>query len=129
MEKSNSFISNIWYMITIISIILSIIGLCKSYIKAGEPGWKAIVPIYNTMTMAKIALGNPWLGLLVLLPVVGWLIMLYISFKFIKQFNVSDGMAVLSLLIAPIVYLIVGFGEYEYIGDDEEEYYENYFNE
>lgn len=129
MEKSNSFISNIWYMITIISIILSIIGLCKLYIKAGEPGWKAIVPIYNTMTMAKIALWNPWLGLLVLLPVVGWLVMLYISFKFIKQFNVSDGMAVLSLLIAPIVYLIVGFGEYEYIGDDEEEYYENYFNE
>lgn len=76
MEKSNSFISNIWYMITIISIILSIIGLCKLYIKAGEPGWKAIVPIYNTMTMAKIALGNPWLGLLVLLPVVGWLVML-----------------------------------------------------
>lgn len=126
MEKSNSFISNIWYMITIISIILSIIGLCKLYIKAGEPGWKAIVPIYNTMTMAKIALGNPWLGLLVLLPVVGWLVMLYISFKFIKQFNVSDGMAVLSLLIAPIVYLIVGFGEYEYIGDYNEEYYDEW---
>lgn len=129
MEKSNSFISSIWYMITTISIILSIIGLCKLYVKAGEPAWKAIIPIYNTMTMAKIALGNPWLGLLILVPFVGWLVMLYISFKFIKQFNVSDGMAVLSLFIAPVVYLIVGFGEYEYIGDDEEEYYENYFNE
>lgn len=129
MEKSNSFISSIWYMITTLSIILSIVGLCKLYVKAGEPAWKAIVPIYNTMTMAKIALGNPWLGLLILVPFVGWLVMLYISFKFIKQFNVSDGMAVLSLFIAPVVYLIVGFGEYEYIGDDEEEYYENYFNE
>lgn len=104
-------------------------GLCKLYVKAGEPAWKAIVPIYNTMTMAKITFGNPLLGLLILVPFVGWLVMLYISFKFIKQFNVSDGMAVLSLIIAPIVYLIVGFGEYEYIGDDEEEYYENYFNE
>lgn len=126
MEKSNSFISNIWYMITTLSILLSIVGLCKLYIKAGEPGWKAIIPIYNTMTMAKIALGNPWLGLLVLLPVVGWLVMLYVSFKFIKQFNVSDGMALLSLLIAPIVYLIVGFGEYEYIGEYNEEYYDEW---
>ena len=126
MEKSNSFISNIWYMITTLSILLSIVGLCKLYIKAGEPGWKAIIPIYNTMTMAKIALGNPWLGLLVLVPFVGWLVMLYVSFKFIKQFNVSDGMAVLSLLIAPIVYLIIGFGEYEYIGEYNEEYYDEW---
>lgn len=126
MDRGNNIGSTLIYVITMLSIILSIIGLCKLYIKAGEPGWKAIVPIYNTMTMAKIALGNPWLGLLVLLPVVGWLVMLYISFKFIKQFNVSDGMAVLSLLIAPIVYLIVGFGEYEYVGDYSEEYYDEW---
>lgn len=38
----------------VIAIII-IVALCKIFQKANEPGWKAIIPFYNTYTLYKIA--------------------------------------------------------------------------
>lgn len=43
------------FMIT----VLAIIGMWKLFEKANEPGWAAIIPIYNMWIMAKIAGINP----------------------------------------------------------------------
>ncbi len=51
----------VWLVIMLISIavsILRIIANWKLYEKAGEPGWSAIVPVYNMMQMIKIATGT-----------------------------------------------------------------------
>lgn len=34
--------------------ILVIVAMWKIFQKAGEPGWKAIIPFYNSYTMYKI---------------------------------------------------------------------------
>ena len=34
--------------------ILGIIAMWKIFVKAGEPGWAAIVPFYNIYTLFKI---------------------------------------------------------------------------
>ena len=39
-------------------VIFVIAGMWKTFVKAGEPGWAAIVPIYNAIVMLKIA-GRP----------------------------------------------------------------------
>ena len=50
--------------------VIAIVALYKIFIKAGEPGWAAIVPLYNTYTLVKIAGLNPLLFLLFLIPFV-----------------------------------------------------------
>lgn len=42
-------------VVAIILYVLLVIGLYKMFVKAGEPGWKAIIPIYNTYIMFKIS--------------------------------------------------------------------------
>lgn len=45
----------IWTIVAIILAIPAIITLWVLFTKAGQPGWKAIVPIYNIYTFGKIA--------------------------------------------------------------------------
>ena len=42
-------------VVAIILYVLCVVGLYKMFVKAGEPGWKAIIPIYNTYIMFKIS--------------------------------------------------------------------------
>lgn len=51
----------LYLAVILISLAVGILGIVakyKLYEKAGEPGWSAIIPIYNYMQMMKIALGN-----------------------------------------------------------------------
>src|SRR6478672_11028022 len=47
-------------------IVFVIVALWKVYAKAGEPGWAAIIPIYNIIVLLRIA-GKPWWWILLLL--------------------------------------------------------------
>jgi len=47
-------------IVTIIWAILAIVALWKVFTKAGEAGWKAIIPIYNAYIMYKIAGMKNW---------------------------------------------------------------------
>lgn len=42
-------------------VVLLIIGWWKLFTKAGEPGWKSIIPIYNVYTFCKIIGINFWI--------------------------------------------------------------------
>ena len=46
--------------IALILIIAIVAGIWKTFQKAGEPGWAAIVPIYNFIIMLKIAEKSLW---------------------------------------------------------------------
>ena len=50
------------WVIYVIFIVLVIAGLWKTFVKAGEPGWGAIIPFYNIYLIIKVA-GRPgwWL--------------------------------------------------------------------
>jgi len=49
-------------IIGLIILIITLVGMWKLFEKAGEPGWKAIIPIYNTIVMSQIATGSYKLG-------------------------------------------------------------------
>jgi hypothetical protein len=36
-------------------IVLTFVGMWKVFVKAGHPGWAAIVPIYNLYILTQIA--------------------------------------------------------------------------
>lgn len=112
------------YMVIILAIaIVQIIAMWKVFSKAGEKGWKAIIPIYNIVILFKISGLSPWLVLVYLaaiIPFIGWIALIalnaVLAYKLAKSFGKDSGWAVGLYFLAPIFYMILGFGKSEYVG-------------
>jgi hypothetical protein len=109
-------ISGLWLTILIISIVLVIAGWWKIFEKAGEDGWKAIIPIYNIIILLKIT-GRPiWWVVLLLIPCVSLIVYIIVANDLSKSFGKSTGFTVGLVLLSPIFALILGFGDAKYLG-------------
>jgi hypothetical protein len=96
--------------------LISIIGQWKVYSKAGQPGWAAIIPIYNVIVMLQIV-GKPiWWIFLFLIPCVNIIFAVWTINLLSKSFGQSEGFTVGLLLLPFIFYPILGFGNYTYLG-------------
>ena len=105
-------------MIVFLAIaVVCIAGYWKVFVKAGQPGWAILIPIYNAYVMLKIA-GRPgWWLLLFLIPLVNIVILLLVAIDIAKSFGQSVVFGVVLLfLLSGIGYLILGFGNYSYLG-------------
>lgn len=110
------------YSIVLIVVgILTIIAQWKIFTKAGEAGWKCLIPIYNLVILFKIAGLSPWwvLGYLAaIIPVVGVFIAagisIYLMISLGKAFGKSTGFIVGLVFLNTIFTLILGFGSSEY---------------
>ena len=105
----------------LIIAVLSIIAMWRIFTKAGEKGWKSIIPIYNVVVLFRIIGISPWwiLGFLTaVIPVVGPLFIIgmsiYSNIKLGKAFGKSTGFIVGLVLLNTIFTLILGFGDSEY---------------
>lgn len=105
--------------ITAIGIVMYIIFMIAAwniFEKAGEAGWKAIIPIWNVYILYKITWGIGLIFLLMLIPVVGTIVALITSYKMAKVFGHGIGYA-LGLIFFPwLFWLILGLGSSEYQG-------------
>ena len=113
----------VYSIIMLAIVVVELIGMWKMFTKAGEAGWKCLIPIYNLVVLFKIAGMSPWLVLCYLLsfiPVVGWLVILalniYLAIKLSKAFGMGNGFAVGLFFLQPIFICILGFGKAEYQG-------------
>ncbi len=114
------------YLIIILAIaIVQIIAMWKLFTKAGEAGWKSIIPIYNVIILFKISGLSPWLLFVYLagiIPFVGWIAPIalnaVLAYKLAKSFGKDAGWAVGIYFLAPIFYMILAFGSSQYVGPD-----------
>lgn len=116
--------------VVVVLAVLQIIGMWKVFKKAGEKGWKYLIPIYGTAVLYKISGMSPYLVFLYILlfiPVVNIfasialaIINLYQKINLMKAFKASTGLTVAMLIVPFITYLILGFGKSEYFGFNEE---------
>lgn len=112
------------YSVIVLAIaVVQLIGMWKVFTKAGEAGWKCLIPIYNIVILFKISGISPWLVLcylLAIIPFVGWIVMLglqiYLSINLSKAFGMGSGFAAGLFFLAPIFTCILGFGKAEYQG-------------
>lgn len=105
------------YLVVVLALsILLIVANWKIYSKAGEPGWASIVPFYCNYVLFKIAMGNGWLFLLMLVPVVNIVVSIMVIFKLASAFGKGIGFGFGLLFLSPIFLLILGFGSAEYQG-------------
>lgn len=100
-------------IIYLVLIVVYIIGLWKVFVKAGEPGWAAIVPIYNLIVWVKIAGKPTWYVLLLLCT--GPIGAILIGIAMAERFGKSQVFGIVALGLFPYVgYPILGFGQDQY---------------
>ena len=102
-------------IIYLIVLALMLVGLWKTFEKAGKPGWAAIVPIYNIIVLLEIA-GKPvWWIILYLIPIANFIVSILVAFALAETFGKSKGWAFLMLVLLPFVgYPMLGFSDATY---------------
>jgi len=100
----------IWLAVT----VLMVASLWKIFVKAGKPGWAAIVPIYNLIILLEIA-GKPlWWFLLMLVPIVNFFVALVVILSVARKFGKSTGYGLGMFFLAPIFMPMLAFGDSTY---------------
>lgn len=111
-------------MFFIVVALVVVVGMWKTFSKAGQPGWAAIVPFYNLVVLFRIGGQSGWLALTWLLnfiPFIGGIaflgILIWNHINVSKRFGHGVGFALGLVFLAPIFWLILGFGSSKYVGD------------
>ena len=105
----------------IIIVILTIVANWKIFTKAGEAGWKCLIPIYNLVILFKIVGISPWLILVYLagwIPIIGPLaslgITIYSMISLAKAFGKGGGFAVGLIFLNTIFTMMLAFDDAKY---------------
>jgi Family of unknown function (DUF5684) len=100
----------IWFCV----LVLSIAGVWATFAKAGEPGWGALIPIYNVIILLRVA-GRPlWWMLLLMIPGVNLLIAIVVSIDIAQNFGKHAGFGLGLAFLSFIFYPLLGFGAARY---------------
>ena len=126
--------------------ILQVIANWRIFTKAGEAGWKSIIPVYGDYISYKIAwqTGYFWMALLLgliasliqnyanatgdnvmlliivfLIKIITGIIGIMYSVKLARAFGRGTGFAIGLIFLQPIFILILGFGSDPYYGADK----------
>lgn len=92
----------------LIAYVIGAIFLGMIFKKAGEPAWKAWVPIYNTWTLLQLGGQNGFWAVIALIPVVN---IISAVFMYIAMYNIGKKLGkpdlfVLLAIFLPIVWMI-----------------------
>lgn len=99
------FIYIFYYALVIGAVVCNIIGKWKCFTKAGEAGWKSIIPVYNWIVYYKICGMSPYWVIVNIAYMVIALIgsVVYIAYT---VFTAIEG-EVEEFLLATLIYVIV----------------------
>lgn len=98
-------------------MVIMIASLWKIYVKAGQPGWACLVPIYNQYILVDKILQKPiWWLVLMLLPCTAgiWAWVVYIELA--KRFGKGPGFGIGMVLLPFVFFPMLGFGKAQYDG-------------
>ena len=104
------------WILYIAVIFFYLFCMWKIFVKAGKPGWAAIVPFYNIYVELEI-LGQPWWFLLLMfVPVANIVISIMMIFGLAKVFGKSIGFGFGMLFLSIIFIPILAFSDAKYEG-------------
>ena len=102
----------VWLIVAVVLIA----AMWKVFAKAGQPGWAALVPIYNMIVLLQIVGRPTWWLLLYFVPIVNIFIGLMVINDLSKSFGKGIGFTLGLIFLSPIFWCILGFGPAQYIG-------------
>ena len=95
-------------------IVLMIAAVWKIFDKAGEKGWKSLVPIYGAVVFLRVV-GRPgWWVLLLCIPFVNLFLSLALCIDLARAFGKGGGYAAGLAFLTPIFLLMIAFGDAQY---------------
>lgn len=119
--------------------LLNIIGMYRIFQKMGMPGWKGLIPFYNSFNLYNLLWDSKffWLGLIaslcasiptneesslvlslvvIVMSVVSLVLTMKLYIRLAHAFGKGTGFGVLTYFFAPICLAVLGFGSAEYEG-------------
>jgi len=98
-------------------VVLIIASLWKVFEKAGQPGWAAIVPIYNIYVLTcEIAKKEILWFILFFIPLVNIVASVVVSIEVAKKFGKSELFGIGLAFLGFIFYPMLAFGDAKYQG-------------
>jgi signal peptidase I len=102
------------FIFIIISLIASLIGLMKIFEKAGEQGWKALIPFYNAYVWLRVIEKPMWWLIFMFLPFINVFMWLLLTVETAKTFNKNQLWEQGLAAVLPFIYLpYLGFSKNE----------------
>ena len=95
-------------------VVLMVASMWRVFEKAGEPGWAALIPIYNLIVLLKIAGKPTWWFVLMLIPVVNFIVAIMVILSLARNFGKSTGFAMGLIFLAPVFYPMLAWGDAQY---------------
>ena len=111
MGRRGDAIATIVYIAILVFVIA---GIWKTFEKAGQPGWAAIVPIYNLVVLLIIARRPGWWILLYLIPLVNIIVAVILAIDIAQNFGKGAGFGLGLAFLGIIFFPILGFGDAQY---------------
>lgn len=108
-------------LLVFILVFIQIAGMWQVYVKAGEPGWAVLVPVYNAYVLARVGGKPEWMGVVACLagfipfaePIIGWVLFIMISIGIARAFGKGVMFGLGLCFVSFIFYPILGFGSAE----------------
>jgi len=103
-------------LLSLVFAVAGIVGIWRTFTKAGRPGWFSLIPLYNMIVLLEIAEVPLWWIIGLFIPVVNLVVMILVGLALANQFGKGTGFGVGLGLLPGIFYLILGFDDSEYGG-------------
>jgi hypothetical protein len=104
------------FLYIIVAYAIFVIPFWVVFTKAGQPGWAALIPIYNYYIILKIV-GRPgWWLILYFIPIVNIVILIVVLLDVSKSFGHGVGFMLGLLFLNVIFWYILAFGSSRYLG-------------
>ena len=95
------------------------LALSAVFRKSGEEGWKAWVPVLNSIVLLQLAGLSPWLVLLSFVPILNIAAIVVFAIAIYRvsgAFGYGAGMTVLGVLLFPVWASVIGWGSARWVG-------------
>ena len=131
-------------VIALVWLVLNIVATWRIFNKTGEPGWKSIIPIYNSYVMYGKVWSTVWFWVTLVLNAVvfytqpqavaegasmtalqmvgavcmiaGMVLYILLNYKIAKAFGKGVGYTLGLLFLQPVFLMMLGFGSAQYQG-------------
>lgn len=110
----------IFVVIYLAVLILMIAGMWRIFEKAGQPGWGAIVPIYNLYLLTVIAQKPGWWTVMFFIPLANVVFGIMTMYEIAKRFGKDVGFTVGLILLSFVFIPILGLGDAQYTPEPTE---------
>lgn len=112
----NGSYSALFVLIYIAIVVVEIAAVWMLFTKARQPGWAAIIPIYNTVIAMRVAQRPGWWAILMFIPIVSLIVGIIVALDIARLFGKSGAFALGLIFLGFIFIPILGFGSARYQG-------------